>query len=648
MAFKVLWATLLPALFTLASAHEKGSAMYRPMTTVTRGGQALTPTPTALSFLARRADTSSAVAPSASAYALSSSFSINSNAATRTYDWTIASETGAPDGFTRNYITINGQMPGPLIEVNEGDTIVVNVQNNLDDTTSIHWHGINQNGTAYMDGVPGATQCPIPAGGSFTYTFTLSQYGTYWYHSHTAVEYTDGLLGPLIVHSVNDPLVRGTDFDYEQVLIIQDWYHDEARTIATDLLSVDGYDGTAAAPSPQSGLINGKGVFDCSQLTDSTGCSTPSFPEFTVEPNAKTRFRLINGGSHAQFYFSVDSHTLNITEADGTPVSGASSVHRLPFHNGQRYSAIIDTNVGSAGDAYWLRATMNTDCFFSTDSTLNTTAYAILRYGASTSEPTSADWTDVLPDDCVDLDDSQLVPIIAKDAPATSDKVVAFDSSFGTVEIAGIDYNRFLVNSTSYTNYVYKPILEAVAANGSTVVNSTNVANALFEDSVWTGDIIINNLDPNLDHPYHLHGNDFQIIARGTGTLSIANAASLNYNLTNPVRRDTVVIPGGGYAVLRFSNDNPGVWVLHCHIAWHLAEGFLGLIVSNPNGIAALDYPDSIQALCNARPSGVSIDTTEPGRRKRGEIDTLIGGDIVKRGAMGSRWSRKRMINQRR
>lgn len=189
--------------------------MYRPMTTVTRGGQAPTPTPTASSFLARRADTSSAVPPSASAYALSSSFSINSNAATRTYDWTIASKTGAPDGFTRNYITINGQMPGPLIEANEGDTIVVNVQNNLDDTTSIHWHGINQNGTAYMDGVPGATQCPIPAGGSFTYTFTLGQYGTYWYHSHTAVEYTDGLLGPLIVHSVNDPLVRGTDFDYE-------------------------------------------------------------------------------------------------------------------------------------------------------------------------------------------------------------------------------------------------------------------------------------------------------------------------------------------------------------------------------------------------------------------------------------------------
>ena len=66
---------------------------------------------------------------------------------------------------------------------------------------------------------------------------------------------------------------------------------------------------------------------------------------------------------------------------------------------------------------------------------------------------------------------------------------------------------------------------------------------------------------------YHLHGNEFQIVARGSGTLDAAEAASIDYNTTNPLRRDTLVIPGGEYAVLRISNDNPGVWVLHCHIA---------------------------------------------------------------------------------
>ncbi|THH15565.1 hypothetical protein EW146_g4939 [Bondarzewia mesenterica] len=598
-----------------------------------------------------------AMAPTGSAYVLNSSFVVTNDAVTRTYDWTIAAQTGTPDGYNRTYITINGQMPGPLVEANQGDTLVFNVLNALqNETTSIHWHGMFQNGSAFMDGVPGASQCPIPAGRNFTYSFTVNQYGTYWYHSHSAVQYTDGLLGPLIIHSVDDPLVRGTDFDYEQVLLIQDWYHDAASDIVTELLSLDGYDGTAAAPSPQSGLINGQGVFNCSQLTDDTNCTTPSYPEFTVEPDAKTRFRLINGGSHAQFYFSVDEHTLNVTEADGTVVTGADSVHRVPFHNGQRYSVIIDTTVGSEGDAYWMRATMNTDCFFAVDSTLNATAFAVLRYGSnSTADATSSDWTDVLADQCVDLDESGLVPVVVEDAPSTSDQVVAFDSEFGTVTYGGVSYNRFLVNATSYTNYIYQPILEAVAANGSTAVNSTNVANAIFDDDIWTGDIIINNLDPALDHPYHLHGNEFQIVARGTGTLSIADAASLTYNLTNPVRRDTLVIPAGSYAVLRFSNDNPGVWVLHCHIAWHLAEGFLGLIVSNPNGIAELDYPASIDALCTARPEAASYYTTEPGRKKRAEIDGLLEDRdveeiaVIKRAARShSNWSKNRMIRHRR
>ncbi|THU94130.1 hypothetical protein K435DRAFT_669017 [Dendrothele bispora CBS 962.96] len=570
-------------------------------------------------------NTLSATAPTGSAYVLNSTFDINNDAVTRTYDWVLAVQTGAPDGYNRSYITINGQTPGPLIEANEGDTLVINVVNQIGDnqTTSIHWHGISQNGTQYMDGVPGVSQCPILPADSFTYQFTVNQYGTYWYHSHSAVQYTDGLAGPLIVHSVDDPLVRGTDFDHEMVLFVNDWYHDDGNTIVNDLLSVDGYDGTSAAPSPQSGLVNGQGRYNCSLLDsdDDTSCTTPtSYPVFNVESNAKTRFRLINAGSHAQFYFSVDEHTVTVVEADGTPVSGSGDLHRIPFHNGQRYSAIVDTTVGSEGDSYWMRFTMNTDCFNWVDDTLNATVYAILRYGNTTdssSDPTSSDWSDTIGSSCVDLDESLLVPIEVKDAQSTTDAVVSFNSSFGQLVSDGQTYGRFFVNDTSYTNYIYQPILEGITSDGTSFINTSAVASAIFDDDVWTGDIIINNLDQGLDHPYHLHGNDFQIVARGSGTLSVADAASIDYNTTNPLRRDTLVIPGGDYAVLRISNDNPGVWVLHCHIAWHLAEGFLGIVVSRPNGIADIDFPSSMDDLCSARPDFVSIDTTEPGRRRR-------------------------------
>ncbi|KAK7458870.1 hypothetical protein VKT23_009880 [Stygiomarasmius scandens] len=598
--------------------------LYDPVTTAT----APAPPPTGtLVPLAPGTNTEPAAAPSGTAYVLDSSFDINDQGVTRTFDWVLSVQTGSPDGYNRSYITINGQTPGPLVEANEGDTLVINVVNQLGDnqTTSIHWHGMYQNGSQYMDGVPGATQCPIQPADNFTYQFKVEQYGTYWYHSHSSVQYTDGLMGasPLVVHSVDDPLVRGTDFDNEQVLMVYDWYHDDASSIVNELLSTDGYEGTAAAPSPQSGLVNGMGVFNCSLLEDDndSNCTTPSsYPVFNVETGKKTRFRLINAGSHAMFYFSVDNHTVQVIEADGTPVSGSGDLHRIPFHNGQRYSALVDASVGSEGDGFWMRFTMNTDCFAWVDDALDATTLAVMRYGASTdsdSDPTTSDWSDTIGDSCVDLDEGLLIPVVEKDA-IDSQAVVAFDSAYGTLTYDGESYGRFFVNDTSYTNYIYHPVLEGIASDGTSYIDDEeDVAYAIFEDDVWSGDIIINNLDSALDHPYHLHGYDFQIVARGTGNLSVADAASIDYNTTNPFRRDTIVIPGGSYAVLRIGNDNPGVWVLHCHIAWHLAEGFLGMVVSNPNSIAEIDFPDSVTNLCGARPDFVDEDTTEPGRRRR-------------------------------
>jgi FtsP/CotA-like multicopper oxidase with cupredoxin domain len=613
-----IWAALLPVGLAFAAAQSIGpGASYIPVITVSPGGPVSGPTNT---YEAPPVPTQAipAARPAPNSYWLNSSFEITDKPVTRTFDWTISAAYGAPDGYNRSYITINGQMPGPLVEANEGDTLVFNILNSLpNNTASIHWHGMSQNGTAFMDGVPGATQCPIQSGHSFTYEFKVTQYGTYWYHSHSAAQYTDGLFGPLIIHSVNDPLVRGTDFDYEQVLLLNDWYHDPASTIVEGLLSADGYKGTTVAPSPQSGLINGRGVYNCSALssTDTTNCVSLTPPEFVLEPNAKTRIRLINGGSHAQFDFSVDEHTLDLVEADGTAISGPTALHRVPIHNGQRYSVIIDTNVGSAGDSYWMRAEINTNCFAVVDSTLNTTAFAILRYGStSTSEPTSSDWTDALGDSCIDFDDADLVPLVKKNAPSTVDKRAAFDSAFGSIVYDNVSYNRFFINDTTYTNYIYQPLLETVANNGS--LNSSDVTYAEFSDDVWAGDIIINNLDPSLPHPYHLHGFEFFVVARGSGVLSLTDAENVDYNITNPIRRDTLVIPGGSHAVLRFANDLPGVWILHCHIAWHLAQGFLGAIVARPNAIAALHIPDSVTNLCAARPSTVSLNTTEPGRKR--------------------------------
>ncbi|XP_055958779.1 uncharacterized protein LOC126830585 [Patella vulgata] len=106
------------------------------------------------------------------------------------------------DGWVDSKLVIvaNGTLPGPSIEVYEGQTVIVHVKNNLpSEATSIHWHGLHQRDTPWMDGVAFVTQCPIEPGQSFTYQFTAAPKGTFLYHSHIGVQRTMGLYGPFII-----------------------------------------------------------------------------------------------------------------------------------------------------------------------------------------------------------------------------------------------------------------------------------------------------------------------------------------------------------------------------------------------------------------------------------------------------------------
>lgn len=159
-----------------------------------------------------------------------------------------------PDGrHTRPVMGINGQWPIPALHVTKGERLVVTVRNHLgNETTSLHWHGLYQNGTAHMDGPPGVTQCEIPHGDYIVYDFTVDQIGTYWFHSHTRGQYPDGIRAPLIVHDPENPF--GDDFDEEIVLSFSDWYHDLMRPLLESFVSVT--NPTGAEPVPKSALIN--------------------------------------------------------------------------------------------------------------------------------------------------------------------------------------------------------------------------------------------------------------------------------------------------------------------------------------------------------------------------------------------------------
>ena len=122
---------------------------------------------------------------------------------TRNYDFTVSRGLIAPDGYQKHVLLVNGAFPGPMIEANWGDKIVVTVHNNItnpEEGTSMHWHGFLQTKKPWEDGVAGVSQCPISPGKSHTYEFDASLYGTSWYHAHYSAQYADGILGPIVIH----------------------------------------------------------------------------------------------------------------------------------------------------------------------------------------------------------------------------------------------------------------------------------------------------------------------------------------------------------------------------------------------------------------------------------------------------------------
>ena len=119
---------------------------------------------------------------------------------TRKYFLNLTDAEISPDGTLMKAAKLfNGTYPGPWIQACWGDTLEITVLNSLSTNgTTIHWHGIRQLDTVAMDGVNGVTQCPIAPGSSFTYRFKALQYGSSWYHSHYALQYADGLVGPYV------------------------------------------------------------------------------------------------------------------------------------------------------------------------------------------------------------------------------------------------------------------------------------------------------------------------------------------------------------------------------------------------------------------------------------------------------------------
>ena len=504
--------------------------------------------------------------------------------------------------------------------------IVVKVTNQLHhQAATIHWHGITQQDTPFMDGVAYLTQCPILPRQSFTYRFIANHQGTFWYHAHSG-QLSDGLLGMIIVHAAIEAPPPISNFP----MIVQDWFHLDATTRSVDdpffdhnpgpgqgftvspsyftddgnLLTVDLY---------ESGLINGKGRWNDNLSPLSV---------FTVKKGQQYRFRTVNAASQHVLRIDIDNHELQIIALDGYDVSPI-WVDSFIVTPGERVDFII--NASQAVNSYWIRAS---------PVAINVPLpqiKAILRYeGSNDSEPTTSStncstkldgcyvfnclfrgFSQNKRTNCVginsvvsDTSNDQVVDFFNTNglSQTTPDEEIFLNLSlFLSPSINGISNTESRSTLYGQTSTVDNPYVDRCNRSvcEAKVCSCTNIISLAYNQVVQlviTNYVTHGSNISNMPHPFHLHGHSFAVVAMGyqnvdniTGLAVSPNpdvqcvddlclrtkwaGQSPPFNLVNPPIKDTVLLPAHGYVVLRFKTTNPGVWFAHCHLENHMMHG---------------------------------------------------------------------------
>lgn len=462
---------------------------------------------------------------------------------TVTYNFEITNTTLSPDGFSRDMLVVNGQYPGPVITANWGDTISITVKNSLQNNgTSIHWHGIRQLDSNQMDGTNGLTECPIAPGQTKTYTFKATQYGTSWYHSHYSVQYGDGVVGTIVI---NGPATSNYDIDLGP-LPMTDWFHTPFFTVNAEALHASG------PPTADNVLVNGS-------MTSSSG---GKYATTTLTPGKKHLLRLINTGINNFLHVSLDGHPFTVVASDFVPIVPYTT-NSVVLGVGQRYDVVINANqtVGN----YWLRVgTGGGSCDGPNSNAAN--IRSIFTYsGAASGNPTSNGIT--LPTGCYD---ETVTPWVKTNVPSNTPRQLQVGFN---VSAAQDNLVQWSINSSAILIDWEKPTLQYVIDGNTSYPASDNVITITGANS-WQYWVIQSDAsNPPLPHPIHLHGHSFYVIGQGSGTWS-GDLSTLT--LTNPIHRDTATLPANGFLVLAFVADNPGAWLMHCHIPFHISAG-LGL-----------------------------------------------------------------------
>lgn len=534
-------------------------------------------------------------------------------------------------GKKQHAISVNGSIPAPTLAFTIGDTALIYVHNLADEPTSIHWHGVQLPNR--MDGVPYLTQQPIAPHTTYIYKFPVVQTGTYWYHSHVAVQEQIGLYGALIFNKRTEPDIPTIP------VVLMDWSGMKAEQINRRLHtggddwfaikkgSVQSYWEAAKAGELGVKFVNEWKRMQAMDVSDVyynlfmlNGDTSKTFSQFKAGDNV--RLRVVNGGASSYFWLTYSGGKIMVVANDGNdvvpvmvdrliigPAETYDVVVTIPANMQYEFLATAEDRTGSA--SLWLGSGMKMPAkelpplkLFEGMKMMNDMMKINGRMkpmGMDMSLQTMNMMNVMYPElenkgghDMKNMDSMKGMDNMQK-----TDNMKGMDNMEGMKGMKGMNHSMDMssggittlnynmlkaTHKTTLPKSSWKTIHINLTGNMNRYVWSMNGKTLSESDKILIEQgknlrIILHN-ETMMRHPIHLHGHDFRLVNQYGAYSPMKNVVDIL-----PMETDT----------LEFYASESGDWFFHCHILYHMMGG-MGRVFSYKNSPPNPEIPNPDEA----------------------------------------------------
>jgi len=533
------------------------------------------------------------------------------------YDLYIADTIVNFSGKKKRAIAVNGQIPMPTLTFTEGDTAEIYVHNNLNEETSLHWHGLflpNQ-----YDGVPNLTQMPIKAHTTHIYKFPIIQHGTHWYHSHTMLQEQIGMYGMFIMN-------KRKEWDIPTIpVVLSEWADMKPEEIqrslhaATDWFAIKKGTTQSYAEAISTGHLKTKLTNEWKRMS-AMDVSDVYYDKFlingknqNVQPQFKAgdkvRLRIANGGASDYFWLTYSGGKITVVASDGNDVEPV-EVERLIIAVSETYDVVVTIPDNRSYEFLVTPEdrTKSASLWLGSGDKVPATKLPKLKYFAGMKmmngmmdmkgnmiemegmkmQNQQMDMNTVMypeitgyenPKDTMKKDNIQGKQMQMNNG---NHSMAGMDMDNSSSDIATLNYGMLRSpEKTTLPSGTLRELKFDLTGNMNRYVWTLNNKTVSETDKILIkkGEnlriILFNN--SMMRHPMHLHGHDYRVLNGQGDYAPMKNTIDIM-----PMERDTI----------EFEATESGDWFFHCHILYHMISG-MGRVFSYENSPPNPEIPNS-------------------------------------------------------